>query len=326
MNYKPLVTIVCLCYNHKSFVQECIESIINQTYSNIELLIIDNNSSDNSEEIIKKNKNVCISRFVNYQFIKNSKNLGITKALNNALKFSKGEYISYISADDVFVPDKIMIQLKTFKEISGKYAVICGDCDFIDKDSNKIFLSDVGGFSNKTGYETGTDYILRKKNASYILSNYGTYQTLLKSNYINAASVLIKKETLDEVGLFDESFFYEDWPLWLQISKNYKFYYINKILFHYRRHPSVMTNNSGDKFKLENTRILLREKKYCLKNNYKALWLENYTGGIYSFILDKDYFNFLKFIIKARSLSLFYFVLKKIFTKIKIKLVRNYAI
>ncbi len=326
MYSNPLVTIICLCYNHEKYVQKCIESIINQTYSNIEFIIIDNNSIDNSEKIIEKNRNVCSTRFINYNFIKNRVNLGITKALNNALRISKGEYISYISADDTYVLDKTITQLNAFKKINSKYAVICGDCDFIDTNNNKIFLSDDSQifYEKQNRHETGTNFILRNQNSVNILSNYGTYQTLLRSNYINAATVLIRKEALEKAGLFDESFFYEDWPLWLQISKNYKFYYISKIVLHYRKHSTTMTD-SGNKFKLENTKIILREKKYCLNNNYKAFWLEYYTGRIYSFILDKDYLDFLKFIIRARSFSLLYYIFKKIITNIKTNLANNFA-
>lgn len=322
---KPLVTIICLCFNHERYIKNCIESIIKQTYSKIEFIIVDNNSEDCSVREIKKYDNICSDRFVNYKFIKNKTNLGIPKALNIALKISKGDFISYISADDIYVPKKTNIQLEAFKLLKKNYAVVCGNIDFIDEYNNKIYLMENRKISyDKEGFETGMELILKDSYFKNLLTNYGDYQTFLRGNYINSASVLIKKNALEEVGLFDESFIIEDWPLWLQISKNYKFYYINKILFHYRKHPLALSSNPGGVLKGWGiTSILLREKKYCLKNRYKNIWLEEYAGRIYSFLLNKDFLNFLKFIIIAKSFNLLYFILKKIIAKIKIKFFRD---
>ncbi len=315
----PLVTIICLCYNHEQFVQNCLDSLIVQTYSNLELIIIDNFSTDNSVSIINKNYLSLLSKFHNYKFIKNSYNFGITKALNSAAKIATGEFISYISTDDVYVPDKIKVQINAFKNLNDNYAVVCGDCDIIDQHNNKVFLTKDGQISQNdyNGFATGTKIILRNRQVNNIMEAYGEYNTLLSSNYIQAASVLIRKKVLDEVGLFDEHFFYEDWPLWLNIAKKYNFYYINKVFFHYRKHSTVTSLNYRDKLKIEKTKILLREKNFCLKNNYKTVWVDIYTDSLISFILKRKYLIFIIFTIKALSFSILYFLLKKAFVKFK---------
>ena len=317
----PLVTIICLCYNHEKYVCDCIDAIINQTYPNLEFILIDNNSRDNSVMIIEKYNQLLLNRFINYTFIKNDSNIGIPKALNKALRLAKGEFISFISADDIYVPDKIEIQISAYKNLDERYAVVCGNIDFINSDNNKVFLDSNGQITCKANfsYELGNKFLLRNRNSKEIMYHYGEYQTLFKSNYIQAASVLIRRRVLDEVGLFDESFFYEDWPLWLNISKKYKFYYIDKVFFHYRKHPTVMTNTYHDKFNVENTRIILREKKYCFQHNYKDLWMKKYSERLFSLVLKKDIRNFLMYLLKARSFILFIYLIKKSLVCIFIK-------
>ena len=144
------------------------------------------------------------------------------------------------------------------------------------------------------------------------MSHYGEYETIFIRNYILAATVLIRRKILDEIGLFDESFFYEDWPLWLNISKKYKFYYIDKVFLHYRKHSTNMINTFHNKFNLENTRIILREKKYCFQHNYKNLWIKKYSNNLFSFIFNKEINFFLIYLSKARSFSLIFYIIKKI--------------
>ena len=321
LNYiqdKYLVTVICICYNHEQYVQDCIESIIKQTYQNIEFIIVDNNSQDNSVIIIEKFSNELSKRFINYKFMKNESNIGITKALNKAIRLSQGDFISFISADDVFVYDKTETQIIAFKSLDENYGVICGNIDFINSNNQKIYLDSNGEIISKKNcyYEFGNEYLLRNRNSKEIMSHYGEYKTLFINNYIQAATVLIRRKVLEEVGLFDESFFYEDWPLWLNISKNYKFYYIDKVFFNYRKHPTVMTNTFHDKFNVENTRIILREKKYCFQHNYKNLWKKKYSDRLFSFIFNKDIRIFLIFLFKAKSFNLILYLIKKIIFRV----------
>ncbi|MGA6331370.1 glycosyltransferase family 2 protein, partial [Acinetobacter baumannii] len=108
LNKQPLVSIVIPCYNHANFVQDCIQSVIAQTYQNIELIIIDDGSKDGSVEKIQEFIGECEKRFVRFEF-RNRPNKGLSATLNEALEWCQGEYFSAIASDDMMLNDKIEI-------------------------------------------------------------------------------------------------------------------------------------------------------------------------------------------------------------------------
>ncbi|HCJ7896604.1 TPA: glycosyltransferase family 2 protein, partial [Acinetobacter baumannii] len=113
-NEQPLVSIIIPCYNHANFVQDCIQSVIAQTYQNIELIIIDDGSKDETVEKIQKLVTQCTERFVKFEF-RHRPNKGLSATLNEALEWCQGEYFSAIASDDMMLNDKIEIQIDFLK-------------------------------------------------------------------------------------------------------------------------------------------------------------------------------------------------------------------
>ena len=111
----PLVSVICLSYNHEAYVVEALNSVINQTYPNVELLIADDCSKDNSVAVI----NDWLKEHSNVHFIANEINLGSNKTFNQLAKIAKGEYIIDLAADDVLFPNCIEKQIATFQ--NSKY-------------------------------------------------------------------------------------------------------------------------------------------------------------------------------------------------------------
>ncbi len=99
---KPLVSVVIPCYNHENFVQDSIQSVIDQTYQNIELIIIDDGSKDGSVEKIQEMIPACQERFVRFEF-RHRPNKGLSATLNEALEWCEGEYYSPIASDDIIL-------------------------------------------------------------------------------------------------------------------------------------------------------------------------------------------------------------------------------
>jgi len=102
----PLVSVIIPCYNHERYVQETILSIINQTYKNIELLIIDDGSSDSSYDKIREMEEQCNRRFIRFE-TKRQENKGLIETLNSLINMSSGEYVFPIASDDVAFPQTI---------------------------------------------------------------------------------------------------------------------------------------------------------------------------------------------------------------------------
>ena len=110
MHQNPLVSVICLCYNHADYVTESLDSVLNQEYKNIEIIIIDDCSTDNSVPVIDE----WLQKYPSILFIKNKTNLGNTKSFNKALEIAKGAYIIDFATDDILMPNCITQQIEKF--------------------------------------------------------------------------------------------------------------------------------------------------------------------------------------------------------------------
>lgn len=231
----PLVSILCLCYNQEKFIVESLESIKAQTYSNIELLICDDFSRDNSVEVIEKwiEKNLQLK----ITLVKHKENKGITKSVNEILSLSKGKYIQLLALDDTLKPDKLERHVEILRNSSNKEAIVFSDADLMDDKSQK--------YQNKF-IAIHLNYLSLKS------QNY--YQMLLERNFIPGMSALIKKEILIAENGWDESLSFEDYDMWLRLSRKYDFLFDVNISCSYRLHE----NNSHKKRSVINHSAIFR--------------------------------------------------------------------
>ena len=166
----PLVTIIIPSYNHQRYIEQSILSAINQSYGNVEVIIIDDGSSDSSPEIIKR----VIEQYSgekNITFLRQN-NIGLSKTLNKALSMAKGEYVQFLASDDAYLPDKTSVCVETLHKTSEKIAAVYTD----------------GYIVNQKGQKTArfSDKYIRP-----ISSN--VYEELLIGNWIPALGLLYKK-------------------------------------------------------------------------------------------------------------------------------------
>jgi glycosyltransferase involved in cell wall biosynthesis len=195
----PLVSVIAVCYNHASYLEETLDSIMAQTYPNIELIIMDDCSKDNSVEVIQSwmERNALKGVFVPHHV-----NVGICKTLNEALNLASGEFVQLLACDDLINPDKIATQVEILKN-QKQIGVLFADCEMIDANSQS--LGKIYGFNDVRKTELNTDELL----------------TLLeKSNVIPSPSTIIRKRVFEDVGTYDESLAYEDWDFWLRVAKS----------------------------------------------------------------------------------------------------------
>jgi glycosyltransferase involved in cell wall biosynthesis len=230
----PLVSIICHCYNHSKFVTATLNSILNQSYNNIEIILVDDFSTDNSVNVISD----FIIKHPEIKFIQNHFNLGITKSFNKTLKTAKGKYIIDLSADDLLLPNCVTKQVSRFQtSIYKNLAIVYGNAELISEDG--IFLNyffDVDSFKNVTK-ERPTGKI---------------YETLITSGKtFCSVSGMVKKEVYDTLNGYDESLEYEDYDFWIRASRNYEIDFIDEVLIQKR----VVTNSLETFFfKKNNTR------------------------------------------------------------------------
>ncbi len=217
MQNHPLVSVICLCYNHEEFVVESLNSVLNQTYKNIELIIIDDNSNDNSKETIE----IWLKKYPNVVFISNETNLGNTKTFNKALQLAKGDYIIDLAADDVLLPICVEKQLNTFLNSKLKnLGIVYGNAELISDNNTHV----------RYYYDVNTE-----KKAIQKPSSGDIYLAMLnQSSMICSVSSMIKREVLNQLNGYDENLAYEDLDLWIRTSRSFNFDFIDSILIQKR--------------------------------------------------------------------------------------------
>ena len=269
----PLVSVICLSYNHEAYVVETLNSVINQTYPNIELLIADDFSSDNSVNVI----NNWLENHPKTHFLSNEKNIGNTKTFNKLAKIAKGDFIVDLAADDLLLPNCIAKQVETFQNSNYKnLAVVYGN--LIEIDENDTFIRNY--YTEVDDPKSGDIYKMVIGRATKICS----------------VSSMIKKSVFEKLGYYDESLAYEDLDLWVRASRTYEFEYIPEFLVKKRELSTSMssfftkTNNAKTK-RLHQSSLVILKKAFRLnktKEEHKAL-LGRTRFEFFKFLKSKNY-------------------------------------
>lgn len=221
-NNLPLVSVVVPCYNHEKYVKETIESIINQTYKNIELIVIDDGSKDASVEVIKEMIPACEKRFTRFEF-RNRPNKGLCATLNEALEWCEGKYFSGIASDDIIRTYKTEEQVK-----------------YLEKNQDTIGVFGAVKVLYKNGYEKE---IIKKRNS------YNFDDIFLHKHNLPAPTSMIRIENIKKIGGFREDFIIEDWVMWLDLTKDGgKLDYLDRVFASYRRHDGNLSGQFDKMF------------------------------------------------------------------------------
>lgn len=236
----PLVTVGIATYNSSNFILETLESIYSQSYPNIELIVSDDASSDDTMQKVKKwlATDDRRKRFADVKLLEVRKNTGVSQNANRKLKASTGEWIKGIGHDDALLPDCISDNIHFVHE--NPEARIVFSKIKIYKDT----------FEENNLIVTTPENITRDSIVWPDHSAESQYKKLLRSDRIHfAPSVFIHRQTLISAGGFDERFsLLEDYPLWLNLTKNgYKLYFMDEVTVNYRRHAKAI-NNTGENY------------------------------------------------------------------------------
>lgn len=236
---EPLVSVVIAAYNHENFIEECIHSILTQTYRNIELLVVDDGSRDQTWNALQRLRPECEQRCARVQF-ERQENRGTSYTMNLLLSMAHGKYLYDIASDDVAVSEAIEREAE-FMETHPDYVLVVGNDDFIDEKSqpvawdasqNPVVPGTIGSFSDMASFY----YEYYYHRIHYKSDSFGKYETLVAGNYI-PNGYMIRKAALTAGSCFSVHAPLEDWFLMLQLAKTGKMKFIDQILYHYRWHP-----------------------------------------------------------------------------------------
>ncbi len=227
----PLVTIGVINYNYSKYVVNALDSILSQTYPNIEIIIIDDFSTDDSvgiidEWIFRNSKNT------NIHYIKNESNQGLAKNSNTILNFANGKYFQILDADDIILPEK------TFNQV-----------EIIEKNQNCAFAFSDVSVINENGEIIKENYFVQIGYFDKVIPSGKIFENLLQFNFVPLPSVLINTNYAKIVGGFNLKFQVQDYYMWLKLTESYSAVYYPQIVGYYRIHSTSMSNNSQTKFR-----------------------------------------------------------------------------
>lgn len=277
INELPLVSIIIPAYNHEKYIANTLESIINQTYRNIELIILNDGSIDNTHQVIENYSQILKDRFNKFIYI-NKRNEGICKTLNIGLKVANGEYIVPFASDDYMFPERIEQQVD-FLEKNPDYGMVY--TDGFDCNSQGLLGLDCNYrienlFSARMKFVEGDMF-------DFLIENVFLFPT---------PTVCIRKDCFDKVGLYDENLLYEDPDMFLRIAQRFKIGYIDKLLTIHRIHGA----NSGKDPGILIAGMILMEEKWS-KVNLGSQTLKNrlieYLQRLktYDYLIGKEFFE-----------------------------------
>ena len=278
----PLVTVICNCYNHELYVWEALESVVKQSYTNIELIVINNGSSDYSFDVIK-------NFFLQYPetvFINLPTTISHNKAFNLAFKKSKGNFLIDLSADDRLLPDCIEKQVNFFLSQDENVGLIFGNANNIDAN---------GKFINH--------YFAVNKMGKVLDQNLFTtsYESLLSGGLcMCSVSAMMRRKHFELLNGYNENLVFEDLDYWLRLSYSHRIAFLDHFLVEKRNLGSSLGNQSYkvNKVALEMNQSLMSIYLNAITRNNpkenKAL-LKRIHYSIEQCYLNNNWLDFLKF-------------------------------
>jgi glycosyltransferase involved in cell wall biosynthesis len=208
MTELPLVSILCLCYNHEKFLEEALRSVIHQDYPNKEIIIIDDFSTDRSVQKITQ----IIASYPEINFIRNATNQGNCTSFNEAFKIATGDFIIDFATDDVLLPGAISRQVEKFLSLSEIYGVVYSDAEVISEEGTFLGYHHKG--TSRERFHPEGDVF------KYVLQRY----------FICPPTMMIRRSVLEQTGGYDSTLAYEDFNFWVESSRAFYYGFISDAL------------------------------------------------------------------------------------------------
>lgn len=305
---EPKVSVVIAAYNKAGLTVRTVESVLSQTYPNLEIIVVDDGSTDNTKQRLAS-----YGKKIKYVYKQNG---GACSARNLGIKLSQGEYIGLLDCDDLYFPQKIDRSITYLRE-NPQFGFVYSAAYYIDQDDN----------------------ILRKY-ADYKNPYIGWIsQNLVVRNFICNSTVVIRKSCFDKAGFFDQAIFTPaDWDMWIRLSQNYQAGYIREALTKYRFTDSYILSNIKQAKREEMTvltKTFFENNDFCRLVRRKA-FSNIYRRAAVSYLLVGDFSRAKQELISALKINrfgwgallllLFFLLSAKTLQKIvKAKVIRNFG-
>ena len=221
----PTVTIVALCHNHTSFLREALDSILNQTYSPLEVWLVDDSSTDGSVDFLRE----YAARNPAWHLLLLSENVGNCRAFNLAFHQSKGEFIIDFATDDVLLPERIARQVAVFQAAAPTVGMVFSNAELIGEKGQLL------------GLHHRPDNHGRQQPRP---ANGWVFAEVLRRYFISTPTMMMRRVCLEQLGGYDEALAYEDFDFWVRASREWQFTYLDEVTTRKRKHPRSMSSRA----------------------------------------------------------------------------------
>jgi len=282
----PLVSVIMPSYNHERFVSEAIESILNQTLDDLELIIIDDASKDNSRRIIedfsKKDNRI--------KTIFHERNMGIARTVNDGIEAATGKFIAFTASDDLWVKDKLEKQLKILEQKEN--AVLWSEVEIIDAQGKSTGETITKTFSASD-----------KKKSGHI------FEDILRADFIYVCGLgrILKRANLGNIRFNEALKYFNDLQFDVDLAQKYEYYFVPEILAKYRKHGTNTTARDIEQIQKEGTvfyKDILERYRQVISNETKTRIYLNMARK-YGELGDKaqasEALHFAKFLLKGQN-------------------------
>jgi glycosyltransferase involved in cell wall biosynthesis len=215
---KPKVSVIMAVLNGECFIDEAIQSIVDQTYKNVELVVVDDGSTDRTRDRVDAFRDR-----LEIQYVRHETPRGIAPSMNDGVRHATGELITFLDHDDAWVPDFLQTQTSYLDEHPDVGMV---HCDFQTIDPQGAVIQ--GSIAAWRGRSRPSGSV---------------FPQLFMDSFVVGNSVLIRRECFARLGLFDESLRWGDYLMWMRIARHYRVDYVDRVLTKYRQHPTQSTRN-----------------------------------------------------------------------------------
>ncbi len=235
-NPLPRVSVFIPHYNYARYLPQCLDSILAQTYQDFEIVIVDDGSTDNSLEILKDYQRRFPEK-IHYHWHPGHANKGVAATSNLAISKAQGEYLALTGSDDVWYPEKLKLQVERLDH-DPHLGMVYSYADFMDREGK----------------------ILPGRYGVDITSDPNPVGRMLQFCHPPAMTVIIRRQCLEDVGMFDETLqAIDDWDLWIRVFSRWKVGFIDRPLVKYRIHGNNLSKGIDPKVDLNRTLTMYRQ-------------------------------------------------------------------
>jgi GT2 family glycosyltransferase len=256
----PSVSVFIASYNHAKYIGEALDSVLGQSYQDLEIVVVDDGSTDGSHHLLLDYQRR-YPETIRYSWHEERTNLGVTRTSNAAIAQSRGRYLAWLGSDDLWVPDKLAKQVDFIERHPGT-GMVCSHAVVIDENGDR--------FPGLMGKDVSRDAL----------------RHMLVGNAVCASTVLISRGCLNAVGWFNESLDYSDWELFIRIAARSPIGFISEPLACYRVHGRNMSLDADPDTKLKRNLAVLESVWSTLPDTPDGLRAEAMAAVQFTAMLD----------------------------------------